>query len=236
MDVVASFAVRPDVLIVHGAFSDEAARQVSNGYAFRFACVIESQGYQSAKRVIAVDPALELRARRFHGGRATMIPNPVDLNTFAIRDKDECKKRLGFGTDKKIIAFVGHLPEKFVDQIPIWRNQLEALGFATIHIREVPYEMMPIYYNAADIVVSMSRVVAFMRTAVEALACGTPIISNNSPLAVYCTPENLVETVSAFVPSESREELRLKALPFEVNLICSRLMQVLLDENWKPRT
>jgi len=236
MDVVASCAVSPDVLIVHGAFSDEVARQVSKGYAFRFACIIESQGYRSANRVVAVDPALEVRVRRFHGGRATMIPNPVDLSAFAIRDKDESKRRLGFGTGNKLIAFVGDLPEKFVEQISTWRNQLEALGFATIHISGISYEMMPIYYNAADIVVSMSRVVAFMRTAVEALACGTPIISNNSPLAVYSTPENLVETVSTFVPSQSRDQLRLKALPFEASLICSRLMRVILNENWKPRT
>jgi len=224
MDVAASWAAKPDVLIVHGAMADEAARQVSPGFAFRFGCILESNGYGRARKVVAVDPALKSRIIRFHRSEVNMIPNPVDLEHFVIRDRDQAKLQLGFSTRRKLIAFIGHLPEKYVEEIPRWRSEAERLGFATIHVRGISYDLMPLYLNAADLIISMSRVVAYMRVAIESLACGTPVISNNSPLASYSSPEQLINQIRAFRWPKSRQALRKKVLPFDANVICRKLL------------
>jgi hypothetical protein len=227
MDVISSWAVNPDVLIVHGAMADEVARQVSPFSAFRFGCIVETRGYQAASKVIAVDPALQARMSRFHRHQAAMIPNPVDLKEFMIRDRYETKRGLGFSPRNRLVAFAGHFPEKYAEQIPNWRFDIERIGFATVYLHGIPYELMPLYLNAADLVVSMSRVLAFMRIAIEALACGTPIISNNTPLATYSSPERLVENVRTFRFPKSRNALRRKALPFNADLICPRVLRII---------
>lgn len=227
MDVVASWAVKPDVLIVHGAMADEAARQLNSRSAFRFGCITEMQGYRVPRRIIAVDPALQIRISKFHRSHSVMIPNPVDLKQFAIRNRVMMKRRLGFSVRRRLVAFAGHFPEKYAECIPKWRSDVEKLGFNTVHLKGIPYELMPLYLNAADLVVSMSRVVAFMRVAIEALACGTPIISNNTPLASYCSPERLVEHIQRFRWPKSREALRRKALPFDANSVCNRVLAVI---------
>jgi hypothetical protein len=230
MDVVASWATKPDVLIVHGAMADEAARQVSAGFAFRFGRAMEFNGYRLARKVVAVDPALRSRIIRFHRSQPTVIPNPVDLKHFVIRDRDQAKLRLGFSTRSKLIAFIGHLPEKYVEEIPRWQSETEKFGFATIHIRGISYDRMPLYLNAADLVVSMSRVVAYMRVAIESLACGTPVISNNSPLASYSSPEQLINRIRVFRWPKSRQALRRKVLLFDANLICKKLLNFITTD------
>jgi hypothetical protein len=227
MDAVASWAVKPDLLIVHGALADEVARQISPGFAFRLGCLIESQGYRVAGKVVAVDPALQARISRFHRSEVNMIPNPVDLKHFTIRDRDKMKRRLGFSTRRRLIAFAGNFPERYVELIPKWRFDVERLGFSTAHLQGIPYEQMPLYLNAADLVVSMGRLAAFMRIAIEALACGTPVISNNSPLATYSSQEHLVENIRTFRWPKSRTALRKKALPYNSDFVCQKLLELI---------
>lgn len=63
------------------------------------------------------------------------------------------------------------------------KKRAEELGIAE-NIRrdgQVPWENMPIYYNAADVVVSVSSNDSLPNCMMEAMACGTPLVMGDIP-------------------------------------------------------
>jgi hypothetical protein len=226
MDALAAIAVKPDLLVVHGAYANEIRSRIPGRLPFALALRLEVSAYRRARRIVAVDLFLQQRISNLTNLSSTLVPNPVRLDLFTMVDRKVAKDRLGFPTDRRLIVFMGMTPERYADHIPVWQRDLEALGFLTIRVGspEIPYERMPLYYNAADIVVSMSTFPAYQRAAIESLACGTPIISNNSPLAYYASPEHLVETIKTFRCPDTREQMRNKVLGFDENAICTRLL------------
>jgi hypothetical protein len=230
MDALAAIAVKPDLLVVHGAYANEIRSRIPGRLAFALALRLEVGAYRRARRIVAVDLFLQQRILNLTNLSSILVPNPVRLDVFTIIDKKVAKDRLRFPTDRTLIIFMGMTPERYADQIPVWQRDLEAFGFLTIRMNrpEIPYERMPLYYNAADMVVSMSTFPAYQRAAIESLACGTPIISNNSPLAFYSSPEHLVKTIRSFKFSESRQQMRNRVLGFDVNLICTQLLGVIM--------
>ena len=232
MDAVAAMAVKPDLLVVHGAYANEIRSLVRGTVAFTLARWLEANAYRRARQIVAVDLILQQRVWNLNHLRAALVPNPVRLDMFTIIDKDVAKTKLGLPSDRLLVAFMGMTPEKYAEQIPSWRKQLENLGFLTLRLNRgsIPYERMPLYYNAADIVVSMSTFPAYQRAAIESLACGTPVVSNNSPLAYFAYPEDLVETIRTFRSHESRQQMRNRVMRFDENAICLRLLNLLMGK------
>lgn len=134
-----------------------------------------------------------------------VIPCGVNLDRFQPLDRDAARRRLGIGSEEKVILYVGRLdPLKGLEQlieafaslheIP-WRTLLiaggssddpEALRLRTCAERfqaadrvlfagRVPQSILPLYYSAADVAVIPSRYESFGLVALEALACGTPL-------------------------------------------------------------
>lgn len=225
MDVIASSAVRSNLLVVHGAYADEILLRVRHRLAYAVALEKERRAYLTAREVVAVDDSISQRIRALTGRSVIVIPNPINLQLFRPINKSDTRRILGLESAAKVVLFVGGSPEKYGEEIPVWRAELHSRGFKTLHATKVPYDQMPIYYNAADVTVAMSRVAAVGRAVIESLACGTPAISNNSPLAVYSTPENLVESIEQLA-DRGRERLRSKALDYDESKLLDRLLQI----------
>jgi len=134
-----------------------------------------------------------------------VVPNPVDVKAFEKVEKIGLRQK--YGLKEKIVLFVGrfsyekgvmnllHVAEKilrteknvsflFVGDGPMKK---EAEEFVKKHNLEgdavfagnIPFEKIPLYYKAADVVAVPSIMEGFGRTAAEAFACRKPVVAND---------------------------------------------------------
>ena len=89
----------------------------------------------------------------------------------------------------------------------LWDDMLalrEELGLKGVHfLGHQPQDKVARVYNAADVSVVPSRVEPFGLVAVEALACGTPVVATNAG----GLPDFINEEVGALVPMENPQAL-----------------------------
>ncbi|MCZ6539218.1 MAG: glycosyltransferase [Chloroflexi bacterium] len=137
-----------------------------------------------------------------------VIPPGVDLTRFRPMSQRLCKEHLGYGEEKNIL-FVGRLePLKGLDSLLRAmaslensnsirlnvvggdENSLEKARLQTLATRmklntsirfigKVTQEELPVHYNAADVCVLPSHYESFGLAALEAAACGRPVIASN---------------------------------------------------------
>ena len=136
-----------------------------------------------------------------------VVPGGVDLDLFYPRNKEEARSRLGLNGDKVILCVGRLDPIKGVDltlasaallenrnhvKVILVGGDLEKdpeaqrlidladdLGI-TDHIRfegAVPHEDLPWYYSVADLLMVPSYYESFGLVALEAMACGTPVVA-----------------------------------------------------------
>jgi D-inositol-3-phosphate glycosyltransferase len=140
------------------------------------------------------------------GERVCVVPCGVDLNLFVPQDQATARARLGLAGD--VVLFVGRMDpikgldvlleafSRLKDRFPatlvvvggsagepeLARCQALAvqLGLADrVQFRgPVPQEELPSYYSAATLLVVPSHYESFGLAAVEALACGTPVVGS----------------------------------------------------------
>ncbi|GBD14170.1 D-inositol 3-phosphate glycosyltransferase [bacterium HR25] len=141
------------------------------------------------------------------GERIRVVPCGVDARLFHPADKAAARARLGLPDDLPLVLFVGRLEAiKGLDlllrafallQTPARllivggderdderRQRLERLARA-LSIRErlefrpaVPHEELPLHYNAADVCAVPSYYESFGLVALEAMACGVPVVAS----------------------------------------------------------
>jgi len=142
------------------------------------------------------------------GARIHTVPCGIDLDLFQPRDRQAARQRLGFETDAPVVLWVGRLEklkgvEILVDAMAElerrdftllivggderaagMRAELEAQAAAAgiaANIRfegAVAHDALPWYYSAADVCVVPSYYESFGLVAVEAMACGTPVVAS----------------------------------------------------------
>jgi D-inositol-3-phosphate glycosyltransferase len=141
-----------------------------------------------------------------NAARTDVIPLGVDLDRFRPADRAAAKRELGF-EGKHVVLFVGRLePIKGVDillgaasmlevdcrvvivggdedsaaEIESLRQQARLLGVEhrIVFAGAVEHSRLPLYYNAADVCVIPSHHESFGLVAVEAMACGVPVVAS----------------------------------------------------------
>ncbi|MFQ5382812.1 MAG: glycosyltransferase [Dehalococcoidia bacterium] len=140
--------------------------------------------------------------------RMHTIPCGIDLDLFQPADQAASRRRLGLRADHPMLLWVGRLEKlKGVDilvdavaeldecqadlvivggdeRAAELRTELEQQARdAGIESRisfagAVPHEELPLYYSAADVAVVPSYYESFGLVAVEAMACGTPVVAS----------------------------------------------------------
>ncbi len=136
------------------------------------------------------------------------VPCGIDLERFHPADKGMARERLGLDPSAPVLLWVGRLEKlKGVDILvdavaqlderdvtllivggdegaedlkDDLRNQAKAAGInANVRFEgPVPHATLPAYYNAADVCVVPSYYESFGLVAVEAMACGTPVVAS----------------------------------------------------------
>ncbi len=141
--------------------------------------------------------------------RISVVPCGVNLDQFRVLNKAQAKQYLGFGSDKIILFVGRIDPLKGIDKLikalPYLRNiqglrllvigggensqhEVEQLHKLACNLKMensidfldlVKHEQLPYFYSGADVCVVPSYYESFGLVALEALACGTPVVATN---------------------------------------------------------
>ena len=219
------------VLTLHGAHGlhVRAKRGPLAATAYRLA---ERYSLEHARAVICVSPdTLTHFTRKYPRlqDRFRMIPAGVDMGLFRIRPRAEARARFRIPGDQKILAFVGRLePEKnptaVVEEVlalaqrrpdahlvmvgggrlaPTIRDLAQSTPNQLTLLDPMPQEELAWFLSAADVLVVASRHEGLPTVAIEALACGTPVVGTR----VGILPEIVKAGANGFLV-ESPSELR----------------------------
>lgn len=176
----------------------------------------------------------------------THIPNFVDVSIYKPLDKQSAKKTFNFDLCKKQVLFgaAGGINSKFKG----WAYLEEALlGYQNMDIEVIifgclkpanynsPFNNIDIkflgsfydnvslslLYNAADVFVVSSEDETFCLTALEALACGTPIVG----FPVGAIPEMVSHKKNGYIAKYRNSQDILEGLEYVLNNICPNVEQ-----------
>ncbi len=148
-----------------------------------------------ADRVITNSEATALWVARL-GAVASVVSPGVDLEWFKPGDRTLTRRSLGLDIDTLLAVYVGHVDERkgadlfaaAIDAVPKWHGAIVGRGPLTTSIAArspslslvgaVPRERVRDWMRAADVIVVPSRREPLGLAAIEALACGTPVIAS----------------------------------------------------------
>jgi teichuronic acid biosynthesis glycosyltransferase TuaC len=165
---------------------------------------------RDATGLLAVSAGLidDMAALGIDPGKVTVHRTGLNADLFRPYDPRMCRDELGLPRDAQILACVGALiPRKgqtyAIDAVPLLpeailllaghgpdeaalRSQAERLGVAdrVRFLGAVPHDRLPIILNAADVFVLPTASEGLANAWVEALACGTPVVTTPIPGAV----------------------------------------------------
>ncbi len=170
------------------------------------------------------------RSEAFANRKHAVIPNSIDITTFKVYDKKEVRKGLGLPVDKPILLFVSQSVVSRRKGFDLLQNVLRlnencvllvaggACGsikdFSNCRFVGTMYEeqRMALLYAAADAFILPSREDNLPNTMVEALCCGTPVISfsnggmrdhirtfENGVLVEQMNADSLLEGINLFL-------------------------------------
>ena len=125
--------------------------------------------------------------------KVCVIPNATDSTRFYKKNKAECRERLGFPQDAFIVAFTGSFIERkgilklsaALDRFDDVYSLFIGVGESTptckniLHTGRVLNSEMCDYLNAADVFVLPTLAEGCCNAIVEAVTCGTPVISSD---------------------------------------------------------
>ena len=133
--------------------------------------------------------------------KITKIYNPIDWTKYSIIEKQLAKKALGINLNSIVVSFVSvSINDKrkglsglvsALDQMDI-KKELLCVGHNDGNIRRdymrcfgsvEDSQLMSLIYSASDVFVSLSRQESFGKTIVEALLCGTPVVTTRVGIA-----------------------------------------------------
>ncbi len=175
------------IVTVHGDPASIIMKK-KGGLTHRFYRYFESVSLKKADQVIFIDS----RARAKYAGSAVVIPPGIDTNLFKPMDKASARRKLGLPSGRMLL-FCGRLaPEKnirrIVDELRGKKLTFLIIGEGPEKIEEggnirllgtVSHEDLPLYMTAADALILMSESEGLPTVVLEAMACGTPVISRD---------------------------------------------------------
>lgn len=110
------------------------------------------------------------------------IPNGVDFENFNEIPKAESQKKVGFDSDFKHIIFVAQQPDVYVKNLVLAQKAIPLIQDESIclhTVSDVAFEVLPYFYNAADLLLLTSISEGSPNVIKEAMACNCPIVATD---------------------------------------------------------
>jgi glycosyltransferase involved in cell wall biosynthesis len=113
--------------------------------------------------------------------KVRIIPNGIDLKRFRPLEPVDCRKKLGWSSDKFHVLFPANSGDPckrpYLAQAAIDTANRSGLNAELHQLRGVAHEDVPIWLNASDVVLLTSLHEGSPNVIKEALACDVPIVS-----------------------------------------------------------
>ena len=166
-----------------------------------------------------------------------VLPCGIDLARFVPIPRTEARERIGLDRDGRYLLFPADpaRPEKRHD---LARALAAATGAELLHYDRVDPLEVPVWVNAANAVVVTSEREGFGLAALEALACGVPVLSTDvgvAPLALrgvegcHCGPFDAAAWAAAVRPhleaADPRVDGRARATLFGRDRMAERVLE-----------
>jgi teichuronic acid biosynthesis glycosyltransferase TuaC len=173
--------------------------------------------------------------------RVAVLPCGVNLERFAPMPRSDARERLGLDPGKRYVVFPADpaRPEKRYDRA---KAVADAAGAELIHYERRPPEEVPFLINAANAMLVTSDREGFGLAALEALACGVPVLSTPvgiAPIALagvagtLCAPFEESRWRQALAPhlaaDDPRVDGRARAALFDRNRLAERVLKAYED-------
>ena len=203
----------------------------------------------AVKGVISVSSENKRKCINFGLAKAqdiVVLPNCVDDTLFHPADGTALRKELGIEDTDFFILFVGGFisrkgPDRLSQAIERINDSRIKVAFVgkpmagdvvmpsckgIVYQGPLEHELLPIYFNAADVFVLPTQKEGCSNAIVEALACGTPVISANLPFnedilnefnSIMVNPDNVEEIADAITTLLDNMELLEKKKKYVVS-------------------
>ncbi|MFH1845473.1 MAG: glycosyltransferase [bacterium] len=215
---------RYDLLHAHYVLAGVIARcQLLRPVVMSFHGAGEMEGWQGwlCRRVAPLVDGATVTSRRHHAHLglkdARVVPCGADMDLFRPASQAEARQQLGLPLDGKLPIFVGDpRPEKRVPLIEEAVGRLTANDSSVRLIKAsgVPHDQIPVWMNAADVLVLASDWEGSPVVIKEAMACNLPVVT----VDVGDTAEVVDGVAGCWVAEQSAKDLADKislALAFE---------------------
>jgi len=159
----------------------------------------ELESARLLKKVVAISDATKEALLGIYPDLEVARIHQWTEDEFRPRDRYEARKRLGLPGEKKIVLSVGRdSPLKNLKVLPAVMNELEDFllvrvgGMGSVGapfkkgnvkvVMGVPRELMPLYYNAADVLVAPGLAEGFDAPVMEAINSGISVVASDIPV------------------------------------------------------
>jgi teichuronic acid biosynthesis glycosyltransferase TuaC len=160
---------------------DVLGRPRRSGHITLYGRFLQVSSFLLARIVDAVIVKSRQMKARLRLASAQVIPNGVDLELFCPTDQAEARQALGLDPQKKFVLFPYNPAEarKRYDLIEaaVARAREKIPELEILHARGVPHERMPLYMNAADLLVLASLFEGSPNAVKEAMAVNLPVVT-----------------------------------------------------------
>jgi len=160
---------------------DVLGRPKRSGRITLYGRFLQASSFALARLVAAVIVKSREMKSRLRLPSARIIPNGVDVDLFRPMDQQEARRTLGLDANKKFVLFPYDPAEerKRFDLIEaaVAQARQEVPQLEILPARGVPRERMPLYMNAADVLVLASIFEGSPNAVKEAMATNLPVVT-----------------------------------------------------------
>lgn len=192
-----------------------------------------------ADALIVVSPHMK---RHFPHLKSHVIPSGIDLNLFRPLCQQDARRKLGLGSSKRFVLFVGN-PDDARKQFGLAQEAVSqidpALNAELVVAWNVPHSDIPVFMNACDVLVFTSMHEGSPNVVKEALACNLPVVSvivgdvpdrlNNVAGCVVCADEKSTTIASALtqvLQLSERPVTRTAVQELDEQILTARVIEI----------
>ena len=176
---------------------------------------------------------------------AVVIPCGVDFDLFQPRDQRACREKLGLPGDRKLVLFVGRYTERRkrfdIVQDAVGRLRNGGVDVELVLSYTEPYDKVPLYMNACDVLVLPSESEGSPQVVKEAMACNLPVVSvavGDVPDILegvewcYVCPRDpviIADRLKLILERRERTNGRARSERYELSSIARRIVEVYVE-------